>query len=51
MTFRVIYEYAGWVSAVLIDAVSARVVKKKFYEKYPRAKFLKAEPEEESEED
>lgn len=51
MTFRVIYEYAGWVSAVRIEAISERVAKKKFKEMYPRAIYLKAEPEEESEED
>lgn len=50
MIYRITYEYAGWVSSVKIEAISERVAKRKFNEKYPRAKFIKAEPEEESEE-
>jgi hypothetical protein len=51
MLFRVIYNDDDWVSSVRIEAISERVAKKKFKEMYPRAIYLKAEPEEESEED
>ena len=51
MLFRIIYKDDDWVSSIRIEAISERVAKRKFKEMYPRATYLKAEPEEESEED
>ena len=42
--FKVVYEFAGFVSADLIEASSKYNAKKRFYVKNPRAKILKVEP-------
>ena len=42
--FRIIYDFAGYVSAYLVEARSKYSAKRKFYIEYPRAKIIKIEP-------
>lgn len=42
--FRITYEFAGFVSAYIVEASSKYNAKQKFYVKFPRAKVLKIEP-------
>lgn len=42
--FRITYEFAGFVSAYIVEASSKYNAKQKFYVVYPRAKVIKIEP-------
>ncbi len=42
--FKIVYEFAGVVSAYLVEASSKYDAKQRFYRVYPRAKIIKIEP-------
>ena len=42
--FKIVYEFAGFVSADIVEASSKYSAKQRFYVKHPRAMIIKIEP-------